>query len=41
MFGLNCVDYGECLVYTVWIEVNVRFTLWILVNVWFTVCGVW
>ena len=29
MLGLHCVDCGECLVYTVWI----------VVNVWFTLCG--
>jgi hypothetical protein len=39
MFGLHCVDCGECLVYIVWIVVNVRFTLWIVVNVRFTLCG--
>ena len=27
MLGLHCVDCGECLVYIVWIVVNVSFTL--------------
>ena len=51
MFGLHCVDCGECLVYIVWIVVNVWFSVdcgeflvyivWIVVNAWFTLCELW